>query len=238
MICADGTTAGVATTGSTATSCTNCDANTFCDNPTAYGSSDIAPVACPTGTTAPAGSDSLSDCICTDATKTLDTTSNTAGCVATYTGTGGNCRTFLVAAAGTCTLCRDGYRLSNNVCVACAVTNCQLCDSSGTVPAAGSEKCTKAKTGYYLNATNVPTACPANCTWCSSTDGTVIVCTGVAANYYVSSTATGVATACTAGLSSLATATGMTASTFATAALGCTIVCSTNCQNCAVNGAA
>lgn len=166
----------------------------------------------------------------------MDTTNS--ACVTTYTGAGGNCRTFAVGTPGTCTLCKDGYRISNNVCVACAIANCATCDSSATVPAAGSEKCLTAKTGYYLNASNVPTACPANCTWCSSADGTTVVCTGVAANYFVLTTATGVATPCTAGLSSLATATGVTATTYASAALGCGIVCSTNCVSCATNGAA
>lgn len=127
-----------AATANTATCTTECPANSFCPLQTAT-TSALLPIACPTtGSTSPAGSDAVSDCTCLSTTLTLDTTSNTAGCVNTYTGTGGMCRTFAVATVGTCTACRDGYRISSNVCVACAIANCATCDSSGT---AGAEAC-------------------------------------------------------------------------------------------------
>jgi len=190
--CGAGDDAGDATNGSTLTACTDCPANSFCPA-VVYGTTNVAPTACPTGTTSPAGSDALADCICTDTTKTLDTTSNTAGCVSTYTGAGGNCRTFVVATPGTCTLCRDGYYLASNVCTACA-TNCAVCT--------GASACTTGKDGYFVSG-GAPTACAANCKVCTS----ATVCTTGNDGYFVAS---GAPSACAANCKVCTSATACT----------------------------
>lgn len=69
-----------------------------------------------------------------------------------------------------------------------------------------------------------------------------MLCTGSAANYYIKTGSTTVATACDAGFSSAAAVTATTSvtpeATFSTSALGCLIACSAGCQYCAANGAA
>ncbi len=63
-----------------------------------------------------------------------------------------------------------------------------------------------------------------------------VVCTGVLANYVVLSISTGMATACSPGLSSAATIENSNAIIFSTIEQGCTIVCSNNCISCAIHG--
>ncbi len=65
-----------------------------------------------------------------------------------YTGFNGNCRYFNGNTPNICNLCREGFRIYNDVCEACSYS-CMTYDSANKD---GSEKCLQAKRGFYLNA--------------------------------------------------------------------------------------
>jgi hypothetical protein len=87
----------------------------------------LIPIKCPTGSISPLGSDSLEDCNCSDASKTIDMTSLT--CLGTYNG-GTGCQIYDAGTMDTCIKCRDGFRLSGKTCTACIIPNCITCDTN------------------------------------------------------------------------------------------------------------
>jgi hypothetical protein len=124
-------------------------------------------------------------------------------CKSTYTG-GIGCQIYDTAVSiENCIKCRDGFRPVGVVCAAC-LTNCILCDTNNAA-----ERCLTALPGYYINSLFAVIKCPTNCLWCIA-DGNTVKCTGTIANYFVLSTATNMATACSAGTSKLESVFGVT----------------------------
>ena len=111
----------------------------------------------------------------------LDSTGACTGCFGGYVVNSGatGCDADLTCnnnTPNTCTVCPDGYYLSNVTCLTCgSVANCFACSDTN------SSQCTGCMDGYYLDASDTCTACISNCLTCDSDT----FCTRAVDGYYI-----------------------------------------------------